>query len=311
MSESSAPSGRVARAALPAFLLIGVGAASLLGRAFFFEHPDVSPEQWAEVAAGALERAGKRDAARTYPTWDDAATVHLGGFGERLVTERDLVPEDVAAWDAVWLFTTADAEEEARASLPFDSWEEGERLTAGDAVAVRVEFPERLRAKARLRDLVPEAKVVRVEGDERIGCGKWDATLKAWMCGKREKEHHVGVAYADVGDEVRPCVWAYPPEGGGTWRVRFPAVELGERFVVRAAPTMRGWRMVKDGEVHFKVTVGDEELVDRMVPMGEYGQWKAYELATESRRGERVDVVVEVGSRGGKHRKFCFDGWVF
>ena len=311
MSESSAPSGRAARAALPALLLIGVGAASLLGRAFFFEPPDVSPEQWAEVAAGALERAGPRDAARAYPTWDDAAMVHLGGFGERLVTERDLVDEDVAAWDAVWLFTTADMEEEARASLPFDSWEEGERLSAGDAVAVRVVFPERMRAKARLRDLVPEAKVSRVEGDEVTACGKWDATLKAWMCGKREKEHHVGAAYADVGDEVRPCVWAYPPKGGGTWRVRFPGVELGERFVLRAAPTMRGWRKAKGGEVRLKVTVGDEALVDRAVPMSEYDQWKAYELKTLARRGERVDVVVEVGARVGKDRKFCFDGWVF
>jgi hypothetical protein len=311
VSGGSAPSGRAARAALPAILLIGVGAASLLGRAFFFEPPEVSPEQWAEVAAGALARAGERDAARAFPTWDDAATVHLGGFGERLVTERELVPEDLAAWDAVWLFTTADREEDARAGLPFEAWAVGERVTAGEAVAVRLEVPASMRAKARLRDLVPEARVSRVEGDEVTECGRWDVRLEAWVCGKRDGDHHVGVAYADVGGEVRPCVWAYPPKGGGTWRVRFPGVELGERFVLRAAPTMRGWRKAKEGEVRLGVRVGEVELVDRVVPMGEYGQWEAYELGTAPRRGERVDVVVEVGARVGKDRKFCFDGWVF
>ncbi len=118
--SSGAPRGQVVRAALPAAVIVCVGALSLLGRALFFEPRPIPESDWEAVAAGALERAGERDAARAYPPWDDRTMVHLGGFGERLVTEHALVPEDVARLDAVWVFAHVDELEDALEAFPFE-----------------------------------------------------------------------------------------------------------------------------------------------------------------------------------------------
>jgi hypothetical protein len=111
----------------------------------------------------------------------------------------------------------------------------------------------------------------------------------------------------DQGYRPRRCSWAHPP-GSGPLRVRFDDVPLGARIRGHAALPYWFERDSHGTPIQLEVSVDGEVLGTWLHEDGE--GWKAFELSTEARAGQRAAVEFSISSARAWRREFCFEASV-
>jgi hypothetical protein len=116
----------------------------------------------------------------------------------------------------------------------------------------------------------------------------------------------VGVSVFAVLDyTARQCIYATPPSGTGSTRMRFLDVVMGRALHGHHALYVEAERHRDGAPVTLQFRVG-ERAIGKLVHLDGEG-WKSFELDTSEWQGQTVELTAEVSAPSGHRRMYCFE----
>lgn len=300
------PSSPSAPRPLAALALIGLLGTGLYGTGFWLTH-DAGPSA-AEVglAANALRaehQAG--DLIVLAPAYATRAREHLGDLHP--VAPRDPLAEDLDRHPRVWVFGLFEAAEALRPGFEASGF--ALEKTLAPAPGITVDLWTQPAAARVLTDFVaslPKAKVWHDKGTERVPCDAWVAkngqggTLGRWACPYDKDWFYVAPEWHRMGDQLRLCLWAHPPNDGRLV-IQFPQVELTGRLHGHAGHTLNASRRAR-APIDFDVAIGDAPAQRFVFELAD--TWRPFSMATATATTSTVTFAVSSSDAGVNH--FCF-----
>jgi hypothetical protein len=293
-------------ALVPAAVLLAAGIVSFVLQIYVFT-PEATESDYQRASAYVMEQLGTHDAIRVYPTWTETPYPYLVEAEMQFVRQDKPVYSDIADYKRIWLITEAGMKPDALASLPFKANAGDGSKSFGTVEVYAVEAPESPTFRHELRDKLHTARVQHVRGDEIKSCERWSATERRWDCKRRDRWIYVGETIRQLGDDPRRCIWAHPPPNDSWLEIRFPDVELGDTFRVRAGPTDHAWRSDRGPAIEMEVHIDKQKARHIFPPKTQ--SWTPVDVDTSTMKGEKHDVLVRIHANPIWERFFCFNGW--
>ena len=287
---------------LATVLLLVTGA---YGTGFWLLH-DAGPDEAAFApAAAAIRRAYQAgDLIVIAPFYATRAREYLGDLHPLAV--RRPVMEDLDIRDRVWLFALFGAEEalgaqlEARGFVPAFA-----RHEAGISV-MRFERSKRARVTFDFVESFRSARVVHERGGEEIPCDRWidqngqGGPPGRWSCRTNRDWFYFAPEWHRMGDHLRWCLWAHPPNDGRLI-IRYPDVPIAGVLAGRAGHTLNSSRRAR-APVNLDVSFGDGPS-QRFV-FGLQDTFRPFRLRVPTSTTTMVTFAVSSPDAGANH--FCF-----
>ena len=156
-------------------------------------------------------------------------------------------------------------------------------------------------------DHLHEAEVFTRRGYDEVSCGRWDEKEERFHCTRRNDWHYVGRIIQEIGDGVRPSIWAHPVTAKEL-HVSFKDVPGGKRIVVFHGLNPYA-AAAKDGKpVFIDVYIGKKKL-GRAVQEN-VGGWHKSEFRLEGVSADRNDIDIVITTPRDGRRHFSFNGYV-
>ena len=264
-------------------------------------------QDWAAAARFVRGQLAPGDLITSAPGWTDPLLREV--LGDRI----DLAMagrSDSAAYDRVWVLSIRGARApELQGRVP------DVRRSFGRVLVERAKLdPSRV-----LFDFVralPAAEVVLVTGEGEVPCklvtrspGRGGGLGLGALPPRQRFECGRGtwvaqVVLEDLALQPRHCV-RQPPAPGGTLRVRYPAVPLGQRVVFYGGLYYEDERMREGPEVKARVLLGERGQERALLHMThrDGDGWKRIEAASPGGEGS---VTIEVSAATAHKRTFCW-----
>lgn len=305
MQDSPQPRGPWA--GLLALLALGLLAVTGAQGVWFWLTVDEGASPEAIRSASQVVRAGYQpgDLIFLVPACATRAREHLGDLHPLAV--RDPLAEDLEAHPRVWvvgLFGEAEALRPAFAAAHLalaasDSSAPGvtvDRYDTGGRERVAYDFVARLKA----------ARVWHEKGSERVACDQWQpqngqgGALGRWACPYDKDWFYVAPEWHRMGDHLRLCLWAHPPNEGRLV-IQFPGVHLTGRLVGRAGHTLNSSVNAR-APIDLDVAVEPEPAQRFTFELAD--TWRPFILDTAAGVTSTVTFAVSTVDAGVNH--FCF-----
>lgn len=275
--------------------------------AIFWLARDTGPPPERFVDAARVIREGHREGDLIFlvPFYATRAREHLGDLHPLAV--RDPLSEDLATHPRVWVFGlfgegrrvggellkagfTREVESEPVPGITVD------RFRTNASMVARYSFLEHIRS----------ARVHHEKDGTRTPCASWSETngqggpLGRWVCPYDSEWFYVAPEWHRMGEHLRLCLWAHPPNQGRLV-ISFPNVPLTGQLYGRAGHTLNASLHAR-APIYFDVEIGDHaqrftfDLLDHDRP---------FILSTRGTGTATVSFAVSTPDAGANH--FCFD----
>lgn len=264
------------------------------------------PEAVATAAAALRARHAEGDLVLLAPFYATRAREWLGDLHP--VAPRDPAAEDFEAHRRVWVLGLFGAAARLRPALERSGlrWLEDASPVAGVGLDLyAVTRPAEL--AYRFVDHLREARVHYEQPDGKIEpCDVWSdenghgGAYGRWACRRDAEWFYVSPEWHRMGDHLRLCLWAHPPNGGRLV-VRFPDVPLVGRLSGRGGHTLNASVHARE-RVQLDVQVGSLRPERFAFALEDY--WRPFGLETPSVGTATVSFAVSSPDAGANH--FCF-----
>lgn len=303
------PSHRPAPAvATPLAWLAGLGLLvfGLFGTTFWLRlDPGPSPEQVQAAAMILRQQHQPGDLIILQPAYATRARETLGDLHP--VAVRDPLAEDFDAHPRVWVFGLFSAAEALRPAMVAS----GLKLLNSQTPApgITLDLWSTGRHHAPIYDFVAhlaEAKVWHEKGAEKIRCDRWQTTngqggaLGRWACPNDTDWFYVAPEWHRMGDHLRLCLWAHPPNEGRLV-IQFPQVPLTGRLFGHAGHTLNASVNAR-APIDFDVRIGDGLSQRFIFELSD--TWRPFAVTTSTATTSTVTFAVSSTDAGVNH--FCF-----
>ena len=279
-----------------------------IGASVFWIGRDQGPPPEAFGPAAEVVRQGWQpgDLLLLVPAYATRAREHLGDL--RPVATRTPLAEDFAAHQRVWVFGLFGEGEGLRADLEASGLELEAKASPSPGITV-----DRYRVKApatvgyRFVDQLRGAKVMYEQPDGVLEpCDQWTDDnghggkgYGRWKCRRDSEWFYVSPEWHRMGDHLRLCLWAHPPNGGRLL-IRYPSVPLTGVIHGRAGHTLNG-SMHARAPIHLDVHVGS--LPHQRYSFGLHEHYRPFALQTPVGT-PTLTFAVSTPDAGANH--FCF-----
>ena len=300
--EDPRPSTFVAALGLAAILVTG-----LFGAMFWITH-DAGPDRETIAEAAAVVRAGYQDGDLVFlvPFYATRAREFLGDL-EGVLAVRDPLDEDLAVHPRVWVFGLFGAAD------PLADW----LLSAGNVRVDRsvvsgeivVDLYKTGSAEQVIFDFVealPRARVWHEKSGQQIECDAWHANNGQggphgrWACPYDKDWFYVAPEWHRMGEHLRFCLWAHPPNEGRLM-IRYAEVPGFGVLAGRGGHTLNATRYARE-RVDLEVTVGSGPA--QVYSFGLEDTYEPFRLRMTSLSTTTVTFAISSPDAGANH--FCF-----
>lgn len=241
-------------------LLLALGLAGYGG--LFFALSPSGPGAEAVCSAAALIRSEHRsgDHILLLPAYATRARELLGDL--QPVAPKDPLREDFEPHPRVWVLGMFGAAESVRPVLETVGLRPAGGTTVDGVAVARFDNPAPARVRADLSRQLESATVeLRLPGGRSLACdrrrsrsGQGGRTVR-WECPRDSEWQYVAAEWHRMGDHLRRCLWAHPPNQGELW-IHFPRVPLDGQLVGRGGHTLHSSRHAR-APVQLAVAVDD------------------------------------------------------
>lgn len=116
----------------------------------------------------------------------------------------------------------------------------------------------------------------------------------------------VGVSVAaDMDYYPHRCIYAPPPGGNSTLRIKFANVLFGDVLHGNHGLYVEAERGRSGSPISISFSVADKKIGRATHQDGD--SWKGFEFSTGDLKGQRGDLVAEIASSTGNRRMYCFE----
>lgn len=293
--------GLLAALALVVLVLTGVQGI------WFWLTVDEGPSPAAVEAASQVIRDGYQtgDLILLVPAYATRAREHLGDLHPLAVL--DPLAEDFEAHPRVWVLGLFGQAEALRASFATAGLTLAATDTSAPGITVdRYDTGGRDEVTYDFMAHLKDARVWHEKGSTRTACSQWQdvngqgGRLGRWACPYDRDWFYVAPEWHRMGDHLRLCLWAHPPNEGRLV-IQFPDVPLTGRLVGRAGHTLNGSVNAR-AAVDLDVAVEPEPAQRFSFELED--TWRPYMLATATATTSTVTFAVSSVDAGVNH--FCF-----
>lgn len=289
------------------FALVALGTGAF-GSAFWLTR-DTGPRVEAFAPAAAVVRDGftNGDLIILVPAYATRGREYLGDLHP--VAPMDPLREDFEAHKRFWVFGLFGDAERLRPEFTA----RGHRLVkehAADGITVDLyEVAHPVETTFVFRDRLRSARVYHEYDDgRRERCDTWSddnfhghRSLGRWACPHDSEWFYVAPQWHRMGDHLRLCLWAHPPNEGRLV-VAFPDVPMTGVLSGRAGHTLNG-SLHAHAPIHLDVLVGETGTQRFTYELSEH--WEPFVLTTPTTGTATVSFAVSTPNAGANH--FCFD----
>jgi len=304
----AAPHSPPSSAATPLALLAALGllATGVYGAGFWLSHdPGPSAEQVALAAQALRSQHQPGDLIILQPAYATRAREYLGDLHP--VAVQDPLQEDFDAHPRVWVFGLFDKAEAIRPRMKAS----GLQLLHSSAPAPGITmdlWSTGTQAEPSYDFLahLASAKVWHEKGSERIPCDKWTTKngqggkLGRWACPYDKDWFYVAPEWHRMGDHLRLCLWAHPPNDGRLV-IQFANVPLRGRIFGHAGHTLNASLNAR-APIDLDVSVGKSPSQRLIIDLAD--TWRPFSLSTATTTTATVTFAVSSSDAGVNH--FCF-----
>lgn len=301
--DSSAPKVATPLAALAGLALLGSG---LYGTGFWLTHDSGPSNHEIEVAAQQLRQAHKPgDLVILQPAYATQAREFLGDLDP--VAVWDPLAEDLSVHPRVWVFGLFGKAEQLRARFEASGLKRVESLT--DIPGITMDLWAVNSTQSVAYDFVAQlknAKVWHEKGTERIACETWrtkngqGGKMGRWACPNDTEWFYVAPEWHRMGEHLRLCLWAHPPNDGRIM-IQFPQVPLTGRLYGHAGHTLNA-SLNAHAPIDFDVKIGAGPGQRFVIELSD--TWRPFALRTATATVADVTFGVSASNAGVNH--FCF-----
>ena len=253
-SEVAPPKALVA---LAGGLLVATG---VYGIGFWALHDSGPPESAFAPAADAIRaQFAGGDLVVLAPFYATRAREYLGDLHP--IAVRRVLGEDLGVRSRIWVFGLFGAERGVGRDLESVGFELGFSERFEGIGVLRYDRPARERVTYDFVPTVRQARVHHDQGGRHVPCNRWENRNQQggppgrWVCPKDGEWFYVAPEWHRMGDHLRRCLWAHPPNQGRL-TISFPDVPLRGVLAGRAGHTLNSSRRAR-APVHLDVTIGN------------------------------------------------------
>lgn len=301
-AEDPRPSTFVAVLGLALVLMTG-----LFGTGFWMGH-DAGPDGETIGQAAAIVRAGYRDGDLVFlvPFYATRAREFLGDL-DGVLAVRDLLDEDLAVHPRFWVLGLFGEAEALGHNLLSAGHRRLRRSTEVDGIVV--DLYETGPTERVIFDFVkelPHARVWHEKNGERVPCDTWHAengqggSHGRWACPYDGAWFYVAPEWHRMGEHLRFCLWAHPPNQGRLV-IAYSGVPPSGALALRGGHTLHASRYAR-ARVDLDVTVGGQPAQRFMFQLED--TFEPFRLRMEEHGTTRVEFAVSSPDAGANH--FCF-----
>jgi len=285
-----------------ALLLIPAASLAIFVWALYLVARPPSTGDWARAAEVVRDGVKQGDCVVFDPPWAQEGSPWFEGLD--VITSEAVDWYEVGKRERVWVLSWAGRSEPV---MP-DGYSLVEGREAGSVSVGLYDIPGRGRLLFGFLERIGDASVTRVHKDRRQQCRIFEEDR--WHCGAVHPWQYVGRRSRDIAGSVREVIWAHPLNGGKPIEVNYPDVPMGSSLVVRFGLTQRAIETGKGAPVTFRVKVGGDLVIERVIGTTEDG-WFEEVVDVSSRRPGRDDVQFAFFTKDHRDRQLCFtaDMW--
>jgi hypothetical protein len=298
--------GSTARRLLALVCGLALAASGVFGTAFWVGR-DRGPSLESFEKAAAVVRAGFKpgDLIVLVPFYATRARRWLGDLEP--VAVRDPLAEDLSIHPSVWIFGIFGEAEKLRPRMLAAGLELEPSGPAAAGITVdhyQVRAPEV--AVYSFVDHLREAKVQHEKDGATTRCGAWtdlngqNGRFGRWQCPYDSEWFYVAPEWHRMGEEMRFCLWAHPPNQGRLL-ISYPNVPLSGHLYGRAGHTLNSSAFAR-APVNLDVQIGDLEPQRFTFQLKD--TQKPFMLALPGTGTATVTFAVSTDDAGTNH--FCF-----
>lgn len=278
---------------------------------FLLQGEGPRPEQFEPAYAHVRAHAGPDDVVFLWPPYATRAREGLGDMDVRAVARP--WTEDLEILDRVWLFALYGEGEGVVSRLQQAGLEvEGVERFDGGISVVRLRVPKPAPVAYDFVDRLKDAQVEhRLSGTQTEACDARRARSQQggsgtrWVCPRNSEWLYVAPEWHRMGEHLRRCLWAHPPDAGELW-IRFGGVPLdGGVLVGRAGHTLFS---STHAQASVRLTVQVEVDGLQRAQTFEFGledTWRPFRLKLPSVGTGTISFAVASDHSGANH--FCFE----
>ncbi len=241
--SSPEPSPPTVVVALAGLLLVATG---LYGIGFWaFHDSGPPPDAFSPAAALIRQHYTSDDLILLAPFYATRAREFLGDLHPLAV--RYPLDEDLDVRSRVWIFGLFGAEGDVGSQLESVGYMPAFSHHRDGIAVLRYERPARAEVTYDFVDALPKAKVLHDRGGRRVPCDRWQRRNQQggppgrWVCPTDGDWFYVAPEWHRMGDHLRWCIWAHPPNEGRLI-IRFPEVPVRGVLAGRAGHTLHSSR---------------------------------------------------------------------
>ena len=298
--EDSAPAFPILIAA--ALLLLATGA---YGSFFWLTH-DEGPPAGAFGPAAEVIRAGFRpgDLVFLAPFYATRAREHLGDL--RPLAVRSPAAEDLETRARIWVFALFGAERKLGPQLEAAGFRPAFTRYMDGIAVLRYERAPRAAVTFDFVEAIRQARVYHERGGERVPCDRWESRNRQggppgrWVCPVDGDWFYVAPEWHRMGDHLRWCLWAHPPNDG-TLVVEYDAVTVNGVVAGRGGHTLNASVHAR-APVYLDVAVGGHRSQRIAFALDDY--FRPFRVRVPTATTTSVAFRVSSPDAGVNH--FCF-----
>lgn len=308
MSDGASISARPQPPLLSALAVLAILGTGLYGTWFWLTVDEGPPAEAIAEAANALRAEHQPgDLIFLVPNYATRAREYLGDLSPLAV--QDPLLEDFAVHPRAWVFGLFGAAEALRPRME----RAGHTLERTLDLGVSGVTVDLYRTYADQRTVfsftgnLDRAKVWHEKRDGNTPCSRWlpsngqGGRFGRWSCPYDQEWFYVAPEWHRMGDHLRFCLWAHPPNQGRLV-IRYPDVPLGGTLFGRAGHTLNSHHHAR-APVFLDVAVGDEAPQRFAFDLEDH--FRPFLVPTSTTGTATVTFAVSTPDAGANH--FCFD----
>lgn len=193
------------------------------------------------------------------PFYATRAREQLGDFEP--LTVRDPLLEDFAVHPRAWVFGILGEAEKLRPRMTAAGYRLARSLEPAPGIAVDLYETGSMTVEYAFMDHLRDARVAHEKDGSRTPCAAWSPTngqggpMGRWSCPYDSEWFYVAPEWHRMGEQMRRCMWAHPPNQGRLL-VSYPNVPLRGHLYGRGGHTANSSVFAR-APVNLEVTVGD------------------------------------------------------
>ncbi|MEL7372712.1 MAG: hypothetical protein AAFN74_27555, partial [Myxococcota bacterium] len=278
---------------------------SVYGTLFWLTHDAGPPAAAFGPATLAIRQGYQRgDVILLSPFYATRAREFLGDLNPLAV--RRPLNEDLDVYSRVWVFGLFGAEQAVGTELETAGFRPAFARHRDGIAVLRYDRPAPFEVTYDFVDSVPKARVSHDVNGKRTPCSKWQPRNQQggppgrWVCPQNSDWFYVGAEWHRMGDHLRWCLWAHPPNQGQLV-IEFPDVPLEGVVAGHAGHTLNASRRAR-APVHLDVKWGDN--VPQRFTFALKDHFRPFRLKVPTTTTATVSFAVSTADAGVNH--FCF-----